>query len=221
MERLSIASFLENDHPYHLYVYDDVKGIPRGTTVKDGNEILPASQIFQYKDGPSYAAFSNFFRYKLLLGRGGWWVDTDTVCLEPFDLGTDYVFSSEWYQERNTINCGIIKVPAASPVMAHAWQVCRTKDRETLKWGEAGPRLMGEAVKKYGLTRYVQPPVVFCPFPFKDWARILEPMPSFEFHKSTIAVHLWNGIWGWNGQDKNREYHPDCIYERLKKRYLR
>lgn len=35
------------------------------------------------------------FRYKLILERGGWWVDLDTVCLRPFDLDLEHVFASE------------------------------------------------------------------------------------------------------------------------------
>ena len=72
MERLSIASFISNGHEYHLYVYGDVRDIPEGGVVKDGNEILPASMIFQYERHKTFSAFSNFFRYKLLLERGGW-----------------------------------------------------------------------------------------------------------------------------------------------------
>jgi hypothetical protein len=73
MEQLSIASFLRNGHEYHLYVYGEVKNIPMGTRVKDGDEeILPVSMIFQYRREKSYSAFSNFFRYRLLLERGGW-----------------------------------------------------------------------------------------------------------------------------------------------------
>ena len=71
MEQLSIASFLHSGHHYHLYVYDDLKHVPAGTVVRDASEILPSSSIFQYKNRPSYAGFSNFFRYKLLLERGG------------------------------------------------------------------------------------------------------------------------------------------------------
>ena len=95
MEQLSIASFLDHGHEYHLYVYQPVSNVPTGTSVKDAYEILPESMIFQYRKHPSYAGFANFFRYKLLLDVGGWWVDTDTVCLRPFDFASDYVFSSE------------------------------------------------------------------------------------------------------------------------------
>src|ERR1044072_2497854 len=95
MEQMSIASFLMNGHEYHLYTYEDVKHLPAGTVVKDGREILPSSMIFQYRDFKSYSGFSNFFRYKLLLERGGWWGDTDMICLQPFDFRSEYVFSSE------------------------------------------------------------------------------------------------------------------------------
>lgn len=66
MEQLSVSSFLLNGHEYHLYVYDEPKNIPVGTVIKDANEILPSSRIFQYKHYPTYAGFANFFRYKLL-----------------------------------------------------------------------------------------------------------------------------------------------------------
>ena len=95
MEQLSVSSFLLNGHEYHLYVYDEPKNIPVGTVIKDANEILPSSRIFQYKHYPSYAGFANFFRYKLLLDRRGWWADTDTICLKPFDFPEEHVFSSE------------------------------------------------------------------------------------------------------------------------------
>src|SRR4030095_1161151 len=70
MERTSIQSFLDHGHQYHLYAYQDVANVPAGAVLKDGNEIFPASLIFQYSDRKTYAAFSNVFRYKLLLERG-------------------------------------------------------------------------------------------------------------------------------------------------------
>src|SRR5689334_19470226 len=166
MEQLSIASFLENGHEYHLYVYDAVKNVPAGAVIKDANEILPASRIFQYKHQASYAGFSNFFRYKLLLERGGWWADTDAVCLKPFDFFEDYVFSSEICKEIEVVNCGLMKTPCGSEVMGWAWKVCQTKNPQQLVWGETGPRLIAEAVKKFSLERYKKPYECFCPIGF-------------------------------------------------------
>jgi len=49
MEKLSIKSFIDSGHVYHLYTYGEVKGIPDGTIVKDGNDILNEDEIFTYK----------------------------------------------------------------------------------------------------------------------------------------------------------------------------
>jgi len=220
MEQLSIASFLANGHDYHLYVYDDVKNIPRGTEVKDANSVLPSSDIFQYTGRPSYAGFSNFFRYKLLLEQGGWWADTDTVCLKPFDFPEEFVFSSEISKGAEVVNCGAVKAPAGCDAMAYAWEVCQMKDPGKLVWGETGPRLMAEAVRKFSLERYRQPYQVFCPLGFFEWQKILEPDSEGLLHSNSHAIHLWNEKWREADKNKNARYAEDSIYEQLKKRYL-
>src|SRR4051812_18573774 len=136
MEQLSITSFLRNGHEYHLYVYDEVKNIPVGTAIMEADNILPPSRIFQYKDRPSYAGFANLFRYKLLLERGGWWADVDTICLRPFNFSSPFVFASEIKHGLEIVNNGVIKVPAGSKLMDHAVGVCEGKDPKRLIWGE-------------------------------------------------------------------------------------
>ena len=221
MEQLSITSFLRHGHDYHLYVYGDVAHVPKGAVIRDGNAILPASMIFQYKHHKSYAGFSNYFRYKLLLEHGGWWADTDMVCLKPFDFDTAYVFSSEWYQDQDFVTSGILKVPVGSEVMAYAWQRCRGKNPQELQWSEVGPKLMHEAVRKFVLEPFVKPSAVFCPIGFKAWGEVLDPTIAWAFDETTYAIHLWNEMWRKDQQDKNHRYHPDCLYEQLKQRYLR
>jgi mannosyltransferase OCH1-like enzyme len=220
MEQLSIASFLRNGHEYHLYVYDNVENIPAGTVVKDANEILPASRIFQYKQQPSYAGFSNFFRYKLLLERGGWWSDTDIICLKPFDFPEEYVFATEVCGGLEVVSSGVIKAPAGSEAMGHAWEVCQTKNPEQLVWGETGPKLAGKTVKKYSLERYVKSHDFFCPLGYLEWHRVLEPEPEGSFIANSHAIHLWNEMWRSAGQDKNASYANNCLYEKLRRRYL-
>jgi mannosyltransferase OCH1-like enzyme len=220
MEQLSISSFLKNGHEYHLYIYDEVHSIPEGTCVRDAGEILPSSSIFQYKQYPTYAGFSNFFRYKLLLERGGWWVDTDTICLRPFDFPEEHVFSSEMCRGLEVVNSGIIKAPRGSEVMAYAWGVCQTKNPEQLVWGETGPRLMGEAVRECSLEQYKKPHFVFCPIGYPEWNKVLESDMELLTSESIYAIHLWNEMWRAANQDKNAQYPSDCLYERLKRRYL-
>jgi len=220
LERLSIASFLSHGHQYHLYVYGDVRNIPDGTTIKDGREILHESLIFQYKTHKSFSAFANFFRYKLLLEKGGWWVDADTVCLTPFDFPREYVFSSETFGSREFVNCGVVKVPPGSPAMSYAWGVCSTKQPENLVWGEVGPHLMAESVERLSLQRFVESPRRFCPIGYPNWHTVLDPAREWSFTEEVAAVHLWNEMWRRDQRDKNETYHRDCLYEQLKRRYL-
>jgi len=221
MEQLSIASFLANGHDYHLYVYSELKNVPAGTTVKDGSEILPSSSIFQYREYATYAGFANFFRYKLLLERGGWWADADIICLKPFNFPDEHVFATEMCKGLEVVSSGIIKAPKGSPAMAYAWQVCQSKNPQDLAWGETGPKLMGEAVEEFSLGEYKKPHRVFNPLGYSDWRKVLEPDVEPLFDDSSHSIHLWNEMWRASGQDKNAEYEPSCLYEKLKRRYLR
>ena len=101
MERLCLSSFVHHGHETHLYTYSDIDNVPEGVVVKDGNEILPESMIFEYKNYKSFSGFSNYFRYKLLTENGGYWVDTDVVCMKPFNFEEPFVFC-RWGKETRT-----------------------------------------------------------------------------------------------------------------------
>ena len=77
--QLSIASFLAHGHPYHLYVYDRPANTPEGCELKDAAEILPRKDAYH-----PLACFSDWFRFELLLKRGGTYMDIDMVCLRPY-----------------------------------------------------------------------------------------------------------------------------------------
>jgi hypothetical protein len=220
MERLSITSFLKNGHSYILYAYGPVEGVPEGAELRDANEILPSSTIFAYAEYNTCSGFSNFFRYKLLLERGGWWADTDMICLRPFSFAADFVFSSERGGGGPLVNVGALKVPARSPVMQYAWDACCRMDRTKLKWSQSGPLLAGAAVEACSLQGYVQPPEVFCPIHFSEWHMMLDPEAVWQFSDATLAVHCWNELWRRSNQSKDDSYDSGCLYESLKGRYL-
>ena len=220
MEQLCIASFVHHGHPFHLYTYKALEGVPAGTVLMDGNEILPESSIFKYTEHDSYAGFANFFRYKLLLERGGWWVDMDMICIRPFEFPQPYVFSSEMESDGPHTNAGAIKVPPRSAVMTLACLMCKQTDPKELKWGQTGPALLAHCVTNCCLQQYVQPPHVFCPIPYVEWSKLLDPHAPWDFSEETRAVHLWHELWRRENRSKEAAYDPACLYEQLKKRYL-
>jgi hypothetical protein len=220
MERLSIASFLANGYSYHLYIYDDVKHVPSGATLEEAEGVVPASMIFKYRDADSYAGFSNYFRYKLLLDRGGWWVDADVICLRPFNFDEPYVFASEITMlGTEVITNSVIKAPAGSELMNFTWQVCLSKNPQKIKWGETGPRLMQQAVAMFQLERFRKAYTTFCPVIHPRWRSVLEADASAVPPDEAHAVHLWNELWRRARQDKNARYPASSLYEQLKQRY--
>ena len=85
-QQLCLKSFIDHGHSYDHYTYEDSIKVPLGIHLKDASKILPKSEIFQYEkraevEKGSLAAFSNMFRYRLLMLNGGWWVDTDVLSL--------------------------------------------------------------------------------------------------------------------------------------------
>jgi hypothetical protein len=226
LERLSIQSFLDYGHEYHLYVYQDLSDLPAGAVARDANEILPASQIFQYRERKSYAAFANVFRYKLLHERGGVWADADIIALRPLDLADEHAFASETVEWRDmpvprtvVTNC-FLKAPTGSPAMAHALRISMAKDWATLRWGEIGPRLVGEVIEAQGLQRFVMAAAAFCPIAYRGWRQLIDPQPP-SLPAEAYAVHFWNEMWRLAGQDRDADYPAGCLYERFKRRHLR
>lgn len=221
MEQLSISSFLLNGHHYHLYVYDDIRNVPMGTVLRDATEILPASRIFRYADSPTFAGFANFFRYKLLLERGGWWADCDIVCLRPLEFPGEHVFATEFAgTEDLAANC-IIKAPIGSRAMAFAWDVCQSKRPDVLVWGEIGPALVRRAIAELSLEGGRLPSHVFCPLAYWTWKRAVEPGSQALLNRRSFTVHLWHEMWRLERRDTNARYPPTSLYEHLKTRYLR
>lgn len=234
MEQLTISSFLKNGHAFHLYTYDDVENIPQGTTVKDASKIIGSDKIFKYKKEGSYSGFSNIFRYKLLLEKGNYWVDSDVVCIKPFDYSSDYVFARAKrlklfgpLSETFRVQSCVIRTPPGSEIMDYCYEVSRSRNPEELQWGEIGPQLLRSAIIKFGLESHVLGHYAFCPIDWRKWQRCIDAsrirvwqekakMSIFNAH----AIHLWHEMWRQGGFDKNQRFPETCIYEQLKRRYL-
>jgi len=232
MEQLSIKSFIDNGHEYHLYTYDDVKGIPEGTIVKDGNEILDKSEIYYYKNG-SVSAFSNLFRFTLLFKKGGYWADTDLVCIKPFKLEQDFVISSEPLPDYSGyhVTSSLLKIPKNSKE-AMEGVVYQRQIKEDILSGKiewsAGPLCVKKIVEIYKLEKYVLPWNSTCNCSYNDVPSIFnpdyKPHPKVisnitDIPENMICLHLWNEQWRRNGIDKNGNYHPESLFEFLKKKH--
>lgn len=215
IERLSITSFKSNGHDVHLYTYGSVEGVPEGVEQRDAGLVIPADEFDSLMaKGVKLAIFTDYFRSVLLRDRGGWWVDSDVVCLRPFDFGSEYVFG--WQDERVIAN-GVMRVPrhavAAEHLVSHCLHPTRlspgdsprriagkTKDallgRRSLhsaRWGATGPAALTSVVKRERLLQFAMASEVFYPVHWKHYEKLFEP-GKLPLHDVSMGVHLWNGI---------------------------
>jgi len=213
-----MRSFLQNGHPFHLYTYEDIDA-PYGVVLRDANRIIRREEAFLVRGG--WSSFSDFFRWKLIRDRGGWWADTDTVCLKPFDFPGEYVFVGGLGKpgSDDCVSSGMFKAPAGSPIMEWGWNRCQNMNPETMTWGEAGPPLFTEAVHKFDLTKSIVCGTLFFPVFYTAAPDAFIGKYAPIFLEKCYSIHLFNEMWRLAGKDKNATYAPTSLYEHLKARF--
>ena len=127
IEQVALSSFLKNGHHFHLYVYQDVANVPDGVILKDANKIIKEKEIFTYKESGwgngSYAGFADWFRWELLSQKGDFYVDTDIVCLKPFDFTETQIFGMQDNSDLSVCPA-VIKFPARSKICRYLAKKC-------------------------------------------------------------------------------------------------
>lgn len=159
VQRLCLTSFVYYGHETYLYVYDMDMEVPDGVIKKNAEEIVPANKVFTYHD--QLAAFSDYFRYKMIQKTNLMWVDADTLCLSKnFFEDAPFVFIKE---SDILIAGGILKMPSNHPATkqinsnAEAMLPKLKNGQQNFKWATLGPLLLTKIAKKFNLVSYAQP----------------------------------------------------------------
>jgi len=242
LEQLCILSFIKNGHEFHLYTYGKVKDVPKGTIVKDANEIIPEKDIFTYYDG-SYAGFADWFRWALLYEKGNFWVDMDIVCIKPFIFDSDIVFGME---ENDQVAAGVLGFPKGHKLTKFLKSICeqpnmilpydgyRRKIKKTIRkiinnkrqnigWGEAGgPWGMTKAMQHFNMLEKAKPFTYFYPISVLCWKAVFDETlaKDSKLFTDTYAIHLWNELLRKEGWDKNASFSKKSLIEQLKEKYF-
>jgi hypothetical protein len=160
IQRLCLKSFVYHGHEVRLFVYDMDMDVPEGVTKYDANKIVPEDKIFKYNG--QLAAFSDYFRYRMIKSESIMWVDADTLCLtEDFFSKKQFVFIAE---SAAMVAGGILKIPSDHPMLDkmidNSDQIIKImKDTgDTKLWTLMGPSLITKMVSRYNLWKHAMPP---------------------------------------------------------------
>jgi hypothetical protein len=159
IQQLCLKSFVHYGHTIRLYVYDMDMEVPPGVEKHDASEIVPESKVFSYHG--QLAAFSDYFRYKMIQKEDIMWVDADTLCLtENFFEEDPFVFIKE---SDTLIAGGILKMKSTHQItkqineQAEALLPRLKVKQKGFKWAMLGPLLLTKMVKRFDLSSYAQP----------------------------------------------------------------
>jgi hypothetical protein len=152
-----VQSYIDRGHQMRVFAYRPV-ALPAGVILEDARQVIPESELFEF-DG-YFSAFSNIFRYKLLLEQGGWWVDADVFCQDDDIAECDYAFAAE---DDMLINGAVLKFPAGDPTLREILEASMQVGRDLKVWGQLGPHLLTRHLAgrpfegRYGTTQAFYP----------------------------------------------------------------
>jgi hypothetical protein len=158
LEILTIQSFLNKGHEFHLWSYEKISNIPLNTHVRDANEILLKNHVFSYKKSNKFghgkgslAGFSDIFRYKLLYELGGWWTDMDITSLKPLDFSEPYVFRQNG---KKGIVGNLMKCPPKSELMSYCYdRASKEVTADNRNW-MLPIDILNEGIESFNLSKY-------------------------------------------------------------------
>ena len=201
-QTLCLSSWVAHGFDVVVYSVEDTLVLPRGAQRRPAREILDLNgHIYRYSQGfgaGSPALHSNLFRY-ILLSRGGWWLDTDVILLTD-ELPSGDTFLA-WEVGKRLVGNAIMRLPADSP-MVHAAIEEANEMAATATWGQTGPRLITDLVKRFGLTDLVRDPSSAYPIASLEAMMFFDPAcrEAVEARvQSSTFVHLWNQVWRFVG----------------------
>ena len=214
MMKKCIQSFIDQKHPVHLYTYDNIKNCSEDVTFMDANSILNESLIFRCKNkahNNSIAPFADFFRWKLLYEKGGWWTDTDVYCIRPFIFEKEYVFASV----PTGINNHVIKVPPKSPLMLSLYNTSAHIIKQKaphIKYYELGFRLLRRFINDFNLHKYVCDDSVFGPYRVKKLFKIIRGGGRPPLSNKCHSIHFGSDSYRKDNLDLNVDY---ALYKKM------
>ncbi|TNG88113.1 hypothetical protein FHQ28_02540 [Pasteurellaceae bacterium USgator11] len=235
LEYLCMQSFIANGHSVHLYAYSQIAGLPKDVLCFDANEVVPKEQIFLHKG--SYAAFADLFRWKLLAVKGGYYCDTDMLCIHPFEFKEEAIVGK---QSNNSFNCAFLKFPPQHPIVLEMldcalnpnkikpYDTRRIKRKKIFKklinnseqigWGEtAGPPALTRVINYLGTQKdcIIKDFTFFYPIDCSNFDALFdETLVGEPLYKNTTMVHLWNEMLRRGNIDKNKRFNPDSFVGR-------
>ncbi len=220
LERLSVATALEQGHTLTIYSYNPEELLKTGihSDVRDANEIIPNSNVsYRYIVARRFTLFTNIFRLVAQMEEIGIWIDLDCIFEKPLELKDEYLFG--WLSPiklngavlrlpkdasmTKDYHKGISAIPLRTPWSTPRRRIQREveiaigKDMPSIKTRtNIGPRALTYYAKRHKVIDHAQPKDFF--YPLRSGLAGLLAIPDdrearASISERTIIMHSWQG----------------------------
>jgi len=208
LNKLAIESFKANGHKFIIYSFD--KSIEANCEVRDANDIMPEDQVYFYKHlggNFRFGGIAERLKSEMLYQLGGWHVDLDVVCLQPFNMPEEYVLRPH----PSGVVGNIIKAPVGCELGKRYVDWTRQIDANNTDW-EKSFRGLTYAVSDLGLQQYIVDKEIFGTDEEQHWRPLLN-------NNGTVPPGERKGIHFCGAMGYYNNYQEGSFYDSLLKKY--
>jgi hypothetical protein len=196
LDQACLSSFVRRGYVIKLFSYEEIPNLPLGVTAADAAKIVPEAMIerVRYNGRADLTHFSDLFRYEMIRKADLVWVDVDVLMISglPVPAYGDIIVR----EAQGGVNNAVLYVSDKTMMDTVSEAISAKLDKE-LRWGETGPGLISEAIKKHGTPRRIYSHKYFYPVEHYDIWKVL--LPSYlsecrEMCATAVTLHLFNNI---------------------------
>lgn len=194
---MCLKSFAAAGHHVEVFSYSRDLSIPDWMHVEDAADVLPRERVLRSlgQEG-MFAIHANLFRYTLLHGRGGWWIDPDVLLLKP-DLPPDDVVFAD-FDVFGRVPTGVLKFPAGHGLLTEALAETERLSGTFEGWDESGPALLTSLVGRHRLIGKIQRPISLNMLSWFEVADLFNPDSAGKLNRlcnDFHFAHLHDDVW--------------------------
>lgn len=220
LEKNCIQSFVNAGFKVKLWSYDNIK-LPNVESC-DANKVLDRKITLRQNSSikkeaeSNLAAFSDYFRYKVVNLFGGWWFDTDCFCLKDVSyykqikVGKNIISCKQNDNDDDLyqIGCGAfwMNIETSNNLIKEFEKLIINSKNEIKGYGHYGTEFFTRFVKDNDLYDEILPFEYFYSIHWTESELILGSTnldKAKERTKDSLLTHIWTYEFESNGIDKN------------------
>lgn len=229
LEKKCIQSFVDCGFKVKLWSYTNIE-LPNVESC-DANLVLSRNTALKQELGSksekaaTLAAFSDYFRYKVVAKFGGWWFDTDCFCLKDVN---DFIKAAQGksiiagIQDPNNnslheVACGAfwIDQSISGKLIDEFEQMISSLNGELQSFGFYGPEFFTKFVKNNGYHDDMLSVSAFYAIHWNECDLLIYPenlTTAAIRTEQSYLIHIWTNSFKEKGIDKNAPIEGSLLY---------